>query len=64
MWTHVLSGFGPTNNIVTLSIFRPTYHINIMIPGPITRQLDGVKETHDIGHIKQMICDMGVVGID
>ena len=54
MWTHLLSGLGPTNNSVTLSIFRPTYSINILIPGKTTRQLDGVKETHTISQIKQM----------
>ena len=63
MWTHLLSGLGPTNNSVTLSIFRPTYSINILIPGKTTRQLDGVKETHTISQIKQMICDLGIVDL-
>jgi hypothetical protein len=34
-----------------------------MIPGNITKPLEGVKETHDIGHIKQMIFDMGIVDV-
>lgn len=63
LWTHVLSGDGPTKNIVTLSIFRPTYHISIMMPGPVTCRLYGVKETCDIGHIKEMICDTGIVDL-
>jgi len=63
MWDLILSGKGPTNNDVTLSIFRPTYHINIMIPESVPKTLEGVKETHNIGHIKQMIFDTGIVEV-
>jgi hypothetical protein len=58
MWDLVLSGKGPTNNVVTLSILRPTltFFIRIAIQDQDFLRLEGVEESHDICYIFKILC--------